>query len=614
MNKIDFKSLSLFDMLRHLWGHLSRRRQGQLTFAVILMILSGFAEVISLGAVLPLIGALISPDRLYENKVVLKMTQVIGIQNTQQLVAIISITFVFASLVSGGVRLVVLWVCTRLSFSTAVDLSISMYRRTLCQPYRVHLARNSAEVISGITAKTSNVAIGVLMPMLGLISSAVMLLAVVLTLMAIDPLVATISVVGFGSCYAAITLITRNRVEQNSQKIAVQQTRLFRAIEEGLGGIRDVILDGTQSLYCAIYYEADKSLRMAQSSNTFISASPRYAMEALGMIVMTAIAYSLSNREGGLAGALPVLGVMALAAQRLVPALQHAYAAWINIAGNKASLADALDFLNQPLPQQSTLIKNNGKIVFEKCIRLENVSFKYTAEGLDIFENLNLMIPKGARVAFVGSTGSGKSTLTDIIMGLLQPTSGRMLIDDVPIDGSNVFDWQKNIAHVPQSIYLADGTIAENIAFGESFEKINMERVRLAAQNAQIAEYIETSAVDGYQTQVGERGVRLSGGQRQRIGVARALYKQANVLILDEATSALDTATERALMDSIEKMGREITVIMIAHRLTTVQDCDSLFEFKAGKLIAQESSYNQLLRRSETFRQMVGLGLTRGDG
>jgi ATP-binding cassette, subfamily B, bacterial PglK len=435
-----------------------------------------------------------------------------------------------------------------------------------------------------------------MLPLLTLISSIVLLIIVVIGFIAIDPVVALVSTIGFGSCYGLITWVSRKRLRRNSLRIAEDQTKVIKAIQEGLGGIRDVLLDGTQPVYCDIYLKADQTLRRAQGNNVFISGSPRYAMEALGVALITALAYALSRQVGGIGAALPVLGALALGAQRLLPALQNIYTAWANIVGNQSSLSDTIKLLEQPLPDGDSQ-PVPMPLICQDGIRFNAVRFRYGDNSPWVIDGLTLDISVGARVGFVGRTGSGKSTALDLLMGLLKPTEGELLVDGQPISGNRLRAWQRAIAHVPQSIYLADTTLAENIAFGVAPEAIDMERVRKAAKQAQISEYIESQS-GGYQAQVGERGIRLSGGQRQRIGIARALYKQASVLVFDEATSALDNATEQSVMEAIEGLDRKLTVLIIAHRLTTVQHCDSIVELENGRVVAQ-GTYQEVLERGQ---------------
>ena len=599
--KTAFARGSLADLLVRLWHHLGGRRQRQFLLLMGLMLVSAFAEVVSLGAVLPFLGILITPDRVFSNPVVSDVAQAWGLTSADQLVLPLTVAFIATALMAGAIRILFLWVSTRFAFATGASLSIDVYRRTLYQPYLVHVARNSSEIIGGILGKVGGT-VSVLQSLLIIISSIMLLVTITLALIAIDPIVASVAIIGFGACYGLITWMSRRRLYRNSQRIAYEQTQALKALQEGLGGIRDVLLDGTQPIYCDIYRKADHPLRRAQGINSFIGQCPRYAMEALGMVLIAALAYGLSRQAGGIATALPVLGALAIGAQRVLPALQQSYSAWAGIAGNHASLADAIELLDQPLPAEM-LQPAPAPLPFQHAIRFEAVRFRYANDGPWVLDGFDLTIPKGARIGFVGSTGSGKSTTLDLLMGLLMPSAGELLVDGQSINGNRLRAWQRTIAHVPQSIYLADTTLAENIAFGVPSNAIDMYRVRQAARQAQIADFIESRA-EGYNAFVGERGVRLSGGQRQRIGIARALYKQASVLVFDEATSALDSATEQSVMDAIEGLDRDLTILLIAHRLTTVRRCDIIVELGHGQVVAQ-GTYDQLLEFSPSFRSTV---------
>ena len=565
------------------------------------MLLSAFAEVVSLGTVLPFLGILIAPDKVFSYPIVADLVLILGITSADQLVLPLTVAFTVAALIAAAIRILLLWVSTRLAYATGADLSIDVYRRTLYQPYQVHLARNSSEVINGIINKVSGITFGVMMSSLSLVSSAVLLVAVMLALISIDPMVASVTAVGFGASYALITWLARHILKRNSQRIAYEQTQVVKALQEGLGGIRDVLLNSTQPVYCDIYRQADYPLRRAQGSTVFIGGSPRPIMEALGMVLIAALSYVLS-RQGGIVTALPMLGALALGAQRLLPAMQQIYSSWAIIKGSHASLADTIELLDQPVPAE-LLQPTPAPLILEDAIHFDAVRFRYTSDGPWVLDGLNIVIPKGARVGFVGSTGSGKSTTLDLLMGLLTPTEGKLLLDGDPVKGNRLRAWQQTIAHVPQSIYLADTSLAENIAFGVPRDAIDLNRVQKAARQAQIADFIE-SRPDGYNVYVGERGIRLSGGQRQRIGIARALYKQAGVLVFDEATSALDNATEQSVMDAIEGLSRDLTILLIAHRLTTVRRCDIVVQLENGKVVAQ-GTYEHLIKCSPSFRKMA---------
>lgn len=591
----------LIQMLLKLWSHLSHRRRVQFALLIALMLLSAFAEVISLGAVLPFLGILITPDVVFNHPFIASIMPTFGITSPAELVLPLTVFFVFIAVVAGVIRMLFMWISTRLAYISAADLSIEVYRRTLYQPYQVHTARNSSEVIGGITGKV-NAASNMLFTVLMFVSSIVLLISIISTLIVIDPVVALVSSLIFGVFYGIISGFARKKLRRNSSRIAQEHTQVLKALNEGLGGIRDVLLNNTQDVYCDIYRRSDFPLRQAQGNNQFISSSPRFAMEAIGIALIAVLAYFLSLQSGGIAKAIPILGALALGAQRLLPALQQIYSSWSSIIGNQASLVDALALLEQPMPED---YKDPipEPMAFEQSIQFKDVKFRYTDDTPWILNELNISIPKGARIGIVGKTGSGKSTTMDLLLGLLSPSAGRFLVDGILVTGRQARSWQQTIAHVPQAIYLSDASMAENIAFGIPFEAIDLERVKKAACQAQIDEFIE-SQPDGYGAHVGERGIRISGGQRQRIGIARAFYKQASVLVFDEATSALDNATEQSVMEAIDQLDRHLTIIIIAHRLTTVQNCDSIIELDNGRIVAQ-GSYEELMKISPSFRQMT---------
>ena len=564
-------------------------------FGVLLLLMIGasFAEVVSIGAVLPFLGVLTAPEPVFHHPLAQPLVRILGLVEPGQLLLPLTVVFAATALFSGVMRLVLLWTQTRLGHAIGADLSINIYRRTLYQPYSVHVARNSSEVIAGISGKANGVVYFTLMPILTILSSSILLATILLALLAIEPAVASSAFAGFGAIYAVVILLGKKRLARDSQRVSQEQNQVIKALQEGMGGIRDVLIDGTQATYCAIFRKADLSLRHANANIQIIAGSPRYGIEALGMVLIAGLAFLLAQRSAGIASAIPVLGALALGAQRMLPALQQAYSSWTSMRGGQATLADALVLLDQPLPAHVDE-PLPAPLPFREAIAFDNLSFRYAPDGPWVLRGLSLAIPKGSRVGFIGTTGSGKSTLLDIVMGLLPPTEGRFAVDSEAVTERNCRAWQAHIAHVPQAIFLADTTIAENIAFGVAPDRIDHDRVRRAAAKAQIADTIE--AWDrGYDTLVGERGVRLSGGQRQRIGIARALYKQADVIVFDEATSALDNETELAVMQAIENLGDGLTILIVAHRLTTLRNCDRIVELSGGTVA-----------RTGTYREIVG--------
>jgi len=589
------------NLLHRLWWHLSRRRRRQFVLLVGLMVISAFAEIVSIGAVLPFLGIFIAPERIFRYRFIAQLAHAWGISSPQQLIWPLTVAFVVAAVVSAAIRTLLMWAITRFSHGSGAELSAEVYRRTLYQPYHVHVARNSSEVLSSMTIKVLE-CVNVLYMALLLVSSALSVALVTLALIAVDPAAAAVAIAGFGGAYALVMWLQRRRLQRNGQRIAAEHTHVVKAIQEGLGGIRDVLLDGTQPVYCDFYRNADLPMRRAQGNTIFAVQSPRYFMDAVAMVLIAGLAYGLSRRAGGVATALPVLGTLALGAQRLLPTLQQSYTSWAGIVGSNASLTDVLAMLDQPLPPE-VLSPAPPPLPFRDAVRFVGVRFRYDSAGPWVLNGLDFTIRKGSRIGIVGTTGSGKSTTLDLLMGLLTPTEGEILVDGQAITGTRVRAWQRTIAHVPQSIFLADTTLAENIAFGVPLDAIDLARVKQAARQAQVADFVESRA-EGYSTLIGERGVRLSGGQRQRVGIARALYKEASVLVFDEATSALDNATERSVMDAIEGLHRDLTIILIAHRLTTVRRCDTILELEEGRVVAQ-GTYEELLQASASFRRMA---------
>ena len=590
---------SIPTLLKRLWHHISPRRRGQFGLLLVLILFASFAEILSIGAVLPFLAVLTAPERVFEHAAAQPIIQALGLTMPAQLLLPLTIVFGAAALIAGAMRLLLLWASTRLSFATGADLSISIYRRTLYQPYAVHCARNSSEVINAISGKANGVIYSVIVPALTLISSSVMLIAILIALLAVEPVIALAAFGGFGLIYAFIIRLTRKQLLADSQRIARESSHVIKSLQEGLGGIRDVLIDGSQATYCHIYRNADLSLRRAEGNNFFISSSPRYGMEALGMMLIAALAYSLAQQTDGIAKAIPILGALALGAQRLLPVLQQAYGSWTQINGGQASLQDTLELLDQPLPDYADQPAAQP-LPFKHNISLKQLAFRYSPQTPYVLKQLNLTIAKGSRVGFIGTTGSGKSTLLDIVMGLLQPTDGTLEIDGQPVTPTNNRAWQAHIAHVPQAIFLADSTIEENIAFGVPKDQIDPQRVRQAAQQAQIADSIENWSKQ-YQTYAGERGIRMSGGQRQRIGIARALYKQADVIIFDEATSALDNETEQAVMQAIVSLSKDLTILIIAHRLSTLENCTQIVELGDGS-IKRTGSYQDIVKQAKSVR------------
>ncbi len=570
------------------WEHFSKRRHRQFYFLIILMILSSLSEIVSISAVLPFIGVLTAPELLFQHPLAQPIIRLLGISSTSELLLPVTIIFITVTILSSMIRFLLLYAMTKLSQAAGSDLSINIYRRTLYQEYKIHIERNSSVVINGVINKTGAVVGGIITPVLTLISSLFLIIAITLALFKIDVIVALIASMGFGILYWLVIQFTKKSLQRNSICIAEKSTLMIKSLQEGLGGIRDVLINGSQEFYCRIYRNADLPMRKASASNGIIKGSPKFIMESIGIVLISGLAYLISVRENGSDVIIPILAALALGTQKILPALQQSYGSYTTIKGSSAVFKDLLELLDQPLPYYAD--KPQPKpILFNQEIRLTNIDFSYPNLNRPILKKVNLTLSKGDCIGFIGKTGSGKSTLIDIIVGLLKATKGDLYIDNQKITDKNIRSWQARISHVSQDIYLSDSTIEENIAFSVLPKNIDHQRVREAAKKAQIFELIEQWP-DKYKTLVGERGICLSGGQRQRIGIARALYKNTDVLIFDEATSSLDYETEGSVMEAIDGLDREITILMISHRMNTLKNCDRIIKVGDCSVYSQNPS------------------------
>ncbi len=589
-------------LLLRLWHRFRPRRRKQAIAVLLLMVVGGFAEVLSIGAVIPFVTVLVSPERVLQFGPVAALAQILGVDRPEDLVLPLAVVFVVGAMLAAAIRMAVVWSTTRLAVVVGADLSAEAYERMLYQPYSTHINRNTSEVTSGILHKVEVIANGILAPLQVVIGSIVTMAMVTAVLILIDPVVAMVTLGAFGGGYVAIARVFGERLERNGRRLALEQTRVVKAIQEGLGGIRDILIDGTQPVFLDEFRGPDLRMRQARGSSTVIQQAPRVLMDGVAMLLISTLAVVLSGRPGGIADGLPVLGALALGGQRLLPLYQQCYAAMARVLGSRALLVTTLEILEQPMPATYGLpVPPPLDLTTE--IECQHLRFRYSEHGPWVIDDLDLKIAVGTRVGLTGVTGCGKSTLLDLLMGLLVPSEGVILVDGQRLEGNRLRAWQRSIAHVPQHIFLTDASLTENIAFGVPVEEIEMDRVREAAHRAMIAEFIEGESA-GYATVVGERGIRLSGGQRQRIGIARALYKRASVLILDEATSALDNQTERSVMHSLADLDRELTVVVVAHRLSTLKDCDVIVEMRDGRIVGA-GAFEDLMSTSHTFREMA---------
>ena len=583
---------NLYILLPRIWRHVSKSQKIQLYFLVFLMLLASFAEVASIGAMVPFLSVLLNPEMVFSHNYTKPFLSFLDLNSSGELLYPLTILFIGIVLFSGLLRFFMLWFQTKLCFNIGSNMSYKIYRNTLFQPYTIHIMKNSSEVIAGISTKANSIIMNAILPILTIVSSSLILLFILFTLFILNPIITLSALLGFSLIYLIIILYSKKRLEVYGNHISSETVNVIKALQEGLGGIRDVLIDGTQDTYCDLYKKADDKLRRAQASIAIIGTAPRFGVESIGMILIALLAYKMSKSDSSISSSIAMLGALALGAQRMLPMLQLTYLSWTSLTGAKSILNDTLDLLEHSL---STEGSETGieKIKFEKNITLSNIYFKYSEQYPFVLNDINLEIKKGSKIGIMGGTGSGKSTLLDILMGLLTPNSGQFKVDDRNIDKENIRDWQLKISHVPQNIFLADSSIMENIAFGIPLNKINYDKVVSAAKKAHIHETI-MAIETGYNTKVGERGVRLSGGQRQRIAIARALYKESSLIIFDEATSALDNSTENEVMAAIDSLDDELTIIIVAHRLSTLKSCDKIIQIDNG-IISKTGIYSEII-------------------
>lgn len=589
---IDEKFTSIKHLISKIWNQITNRRQHQIIILLLAMLFGGVFELASIGAIIPFLGVLLSPDKILEYDFFYFLTVSVGATEHNEIIILLTSLFVILILFSSVYRAAIVWLNVRLSHAIGGDFEREVYRRTLYQPYETHTKHNLSTAITGINkaaAVTSS-----LLAMLSIVHGSVMVLVISLMLVVLDPYVSIVVFLTIGGVYFFTLKLVRATLRRNGEITSKNSIILTKWVQESLGGIRDILLEGIQEKYCEFFTQKTHQLKRAAGTNLVISQSPRLIIEPIGVAIIAAISCIIAL-NGDLSSKIPFLGAIAFAAQRLLPTAQLIYGSWTTIIGNQYKIHDVFQIIDQPIKQEF-LTKETEQLDFKNKLELKNVDFKYLVSHEYLLKDISMTIEKGSCIGIIGKTGCGKSTLLDILLGLLTPTAGLILIDDKKMEGNVRQKWQRSIAHVPQDIYLTDTTVAENIAFGIDYENINFDRLQKAAHHAQLDEVINNMPM-GFETIVGERGKKLSGGQRQRIGIARALYKQAQVLVFDEATSALDTQTEQTIVDEINSLKNEITLIIVTHRLSTLQHCDLIYQIDKGHII-NYGTYDEVVRNN----------------
>ena len=576
-----------------LYGFMSAARRRQCGLLFLLMLAGALAELFTIGSVVPFLSILAGSTAANAPTWIGPIVgEISGTTGGDALLAA-AILFILATLISAVIRLALSWSTQSFTLGLGHELSVEIQHRILHQSYGFHIGQHSSRILASLE-KVHILSSAVLLQLMQAATSSMIGLFIIIALAMIAPLATAISALVLGCSYLVVSRIAAPRLARNSSIIGTAYDRRLKLIQDSLGGIRDIIIDRSQSAYVDEFREVDASFTQARLSSGFLLTAPRFLVEAAGMVLIALLALTLSSSGGGLAAALPVLGALALGALRLLPLLQQLYQAWVSIAANRSIAEEAVSLLALPVSDEATAAE---ALPFRRELQFKELSFSYPARERPALDGIDLVIRKGARVAIAGKTGSGKSTLADLTMGLLSPASGQILVDDVPLTDANRTAWQRNIAHVPQSIFLTDASIAQNIALGHPVDRIDKDRVLRAARIAQLDDVI-AELPDGFDTPVGERGISLSGGQRQRLGLARAIYKDAPILIFDEATNALDRETESSVLEALGELhaaGR--TIIIISHRQSSLADCDMLVRLDKGKIVAVEEFGRHQARR-----------------
>lgn len=577
------------------------KRRAALLLAMILVM--AFLDVAGVVSIMPFMAVLANPEMVKNNAILSAFYTALNFSNPKDFLSFLGVVVFLVLVISLAFRALNTYFSLRFALMCEYSMSQRLVSGYLAQPYVWFLNRNSADLGETVLSEVSVVVNGAMIPILTLLAQGTVAFALLVLLLITDARLAFIIGGVLGLAYGGIYVKVSRYLSRIGEEQKAASKKRFLVLSEAFGAVKEVKLGGFEKTFLQRFSLPAHIFARHQTSVSVISQVPRYVVEAVafgGMVLM--VIYLLSGGNE-FASVLPVIALYAFAGYRLMPALQQIYSSYTTVRHARAAL-DALysDMVNlasvsqcDPRPVPMGL---RGEIV------LREISYTYPSAKGPALQGLSLTIPARTTVGLVGTTGSGKTTTVDIILGLLDPSAGCVEVDGVPIDSGNRRNWQRTIGYVPQQIYLADDTVAANIAFGLEASEIDEAAVERAARIASLHEFVVTELAQGYRTTVGERGVRLSGGQRQRIGIARALYHNPQVLILDEATSALDNLTEQAVMEAVNKLRHDITIILIAHRLTTVRECDQIYLLHRG-CVAAHGTFNELVQNNETFRAMA---------
>ena len=591
------------DLLRKLRAIFTRDELVSFAWLMLALLVMGLFEVVGIASIMPFMQLISQPDAIAENEWLQWAYDTFGFQDERSFLFATGVGVLLLMAMSNAMAVLVNWMQHSLVWKNAHSLSVRLLKTYMNQPYEFFLTRNSSDMSKQILSEVKELARAMMLPMLQFIGKLFVALVIFGLLFVVDAKLSTIILVVFGVVYAGIFLTIRPMLSRLGAKRFAANRFRFKSTVEAFGNIKIIKTRGCEGYFLKRFSAASRRVSRVMPRFQIIRFAPTSFVQTVafgGILVI--VLYLLSTRDD-FQNVVPLLSLYALAGYRLMPAFKELFSAMGTIRYHMPVIDEVYNDLQMMTPLRRSGSKNERPFSFTAEIALYDVAFRYGASEQPVLDGVSLRIPKNASVAFVGPTGSGKTTLVDIICGLLSPTEGVVLIDDVPLTPENAQRWQSKIGYVPQEVLLYDDTIAKNIAFGVPDEEIDLERVRRAAQMAHIHEFIG-ELEDGYDTGVGERGARLSGGQRQRLGLARALYHEPDVLVLDEATSSLDGITEVAVMEAIEEMSQKMTIITIAHRLGTVKDCDRIFLLDEGRIV-DEGSYDELIAGNTVFRDMA---------
>jgi ATP-binding cassette, subfamily B, bacterial PglK len=583
-----------------------RRRLLLLQFLVLLMSIAEVVSVLSIGPFMTLVGNL---EQLQGSGILAQIYRWSGASSPTQFVFWAGGVSLLSLSIAAAVSMFTLWQLTMYGQLVGAQLSNRLFAHYMAQSWLFHASANSSQLVNNIAQEVQRVTFGIINAFMLMNAKLVMAMVMAMAIFFYNPVVAVIGIILFTAAYGALYKLVKARLTQNGRQIGDYQAARFKLMAESFGGIKDTLLLGRQLGFVERFKHASQGLAVSSGKTQVMSQVPRYAVELIAFgAVIALVMYLVVKHDGDVTSILPVLSIYALAGMKLLPAFQQVYFSVTQIRATLPALSSIKNDLKGSLKGE---VRNEflrgaesiTQLTPRKSVELKSISFRYQGAERQALDNLSILIPARNVIGLVGASGSGKSTAIDVLMGLVTPDKGELLVDGVPVEQSNLREWQNTLGYVSQNIYLADSSVRDNIAFGLANEEIDDMRVMNAVKLANLQELVAELPF-GLDTLVGERGIQLSGGQRQRIGIARALYHDAQVLVLDEATSALDGITEKHVIEAIQEFGRSKTIIMIAHRLTTVKKCDWIYLLDRGKVVDQ-GTYDNLLERNHVFRSMA---------